>query len=101
MKYSLDPIYARVEPGDIIYQLSVQKRRTRPPGKEAASEMDSEDRAPEGIKQLVQKYKQEFRIPENLNHYAVEDYRAAEKQFVRFCLKNGCVSETNLSRHSE
>ncbi|MGA9535781.1 MAG: hypothetical protein WBR24_07715 [Desulfobacterales bacterium] len=63
--------------------------------------MDSDGRAEEGIKQLVQKYKREFRIPENLNHYAVEDYRAAEKQFVRFCLKNGCALETDFSRYSD
>jgi hypothetical protein len=63
--------------------------------------MASEDRAQEGIKRLVQKYLIEFRIPENLNHYAVEDYRAAEKQFVRFCLKNGCALETDFSRYSD
>jgi hypothetical protein len=63
--------------------------------------MDFRERSCQGIRQLVQKYKQEFRIPENLNHYDVEDYRAAEKQFVRFCLKNGSALETDLSRHSD
>jgi hypothetical protein len=58
--------------------------------------MASEDRAQEGIKQLVQKYKQEFRIPENTDHYGVEDFRLAEKQFVRFCLKYGCTMSDNF-----
>jgi hypothetical protein len=63
--------------------------------------MDFQGRSPQGIRQLVQKYKQDFRIPENLNHYADEDYRAAEKQFVRFCLKNGCALEADFSRYSD
>jgi hypothetical protein len=63
--------------------------------------MDFQDRSPHGIRQLVQKYKQDFRIPENLNHYADEDYHAAEKQFVRFCLKNGCALETDFSSYSD
>jgi len=63
--------------------------------------MDFQDRSPHEIRQLVQKYKLDFRIPENLNHYADEDYRAAEKQFVRFCLKNGCALEPDFSRYSD
>jgi hypothetical protein len=63
--------------------------------------MDIRDRNLRGVRQLVQKYKQEFRIPENLNHYADEDYRTAEKQYVRFCLKNGCALEMDFSRYSD
>ncbi len=63
--------------------------------------MNLQDRNLQGIEQLVQKYKQEFRIPENLNYYAVEDYRTAEKQYVRFYLKNGCTLDTDFPRHSD
>ncbi|MFY9705042.1 MAG: hypothetical protein WBV95_16145 [Desulfobacterales bacterium] len=63
--------------------------------------MASEDRDQEGIKQLVQKYKQEFRISENTDHYSVEDFRLAEKQFVRFCLKNGYTLERDFSNYSD
>lgn len=42
-----------------------------------------------GIERLVRKYKEEFRIPENLEHYTSEDYSRVEKRYVTFCLKNG------------
>jgi hypothetical protein len=63
--------------------------------------MASEDRVQEGIEQLVQQYKQDFRIPENTDHYSVEDFRLAEKQFVRFCLKNGYTLERDFSNYSD
>jgi hypothetical protein len=56
--------------------------------------MECQNRAQQGIKQLVQKYKQEFRIPENTDYYGGEDFRIAEKRFVKFCLKNGRALET-------
>jgi hypothetical protein len=62
--------------------------------------MNLQNRNLQGIRQLVQKYEQEFRIPENLNYYAVEDYRIAEKHYVKFCLKNGCTLEMDSSKHS-
>jgi hypothetical protein len=49
----------------------------------------------------VQKYKQEFRISENTDHYSIEDFRLAEKQFVRFCLKNGYTLERDFSNYSD
>jgi hypothetical protein len=100
-KYILYPISTRVELGETVYQPTTQKRRTRPPGKEAASDMDPDGRAEEGIKQLVQKYKQEFRIPENTNHYGGEDFRLAEKGYVKFCLKNGRATGTDFSKPPE
>jgi hypothetical protein len=51
-----------------------------------------------GIKHLVEKYRQDFRIPENLNHYTFEDYRIAEKRFIKFCLKNGRALEADFSK---
>lgn len=58
--------------------------------------MDLQGQALQGIEQLVARYRMEFRIPENLNHYTVEDYRVAEKQFVKFCLKHGCTMGDNF-----
>jgi hypothetical protein len=43
-----------------------------------------------GIELLVERYKQRFRIPENLNHYSKEDLQEAEKKFVKHCIINGC-----------
>ncbi len=42
-----------------------------------------------GLERLVSHYRRTFRIPENLNHYSVEDYRSAERRFVKYAIKNG------------
>jgi hypothetical protein len=47
-----------------------------------------------GIELLVEQYKKRFRIPENLNHYSMEDYQEAEKKFVKFCIKIGNLKKT-------
>ena len=39
-----------------------------------------------GIKSLVRKYRSIFEIPENLNHYSKEDYKIAEKKFLKYAL---------------
>ena len=39
-----------------------------------------------GLKRLVEKCRNEFRRPENTDHYSEEDFREAEKKYVRFCL---------------
>lgn len=39
-----------------------------------------------GLKQVVEKCRNEFRKPENIEHYSEEDYREAERKYVRFCL---------------
>ena len=41
-----------------------------------------------GIKLLIQKCRKEFRQTENIEFYADEDYKAAERKFVKFCLLN-------------
>jgi hypothetical protein len=42
-----------------------------------------------GIERLIQKYRDQFRIPENIENYSREDYSRAEKYYVTYCLKNG------------
>ena len=42
-----------------------------------------------GIKVLLKQAKQKFRIPENLNHYSKDDYKRAEKKFVKECVLKG------------
>jgi hypothetical protein len=39
-----------------------------------------------GIRLLIQKYRNEFRRPENIHYYAENDFKEAEKRFVKFCL---------------
>ena len=40
-----------------------------------------------GIYLLLKKYKAMFRIPENKNHYSGEDYRNAERMFLKHALE--------------
>jgi len=42
-----------------------------------------------GIRRLVETYKQEFRQPENTQHYSDKDYAEAERRYVSFRLNNG------------
>jgi hypothetical protein len=40
-----------------------------------------------GIKLLVQKCREQFRISENLEHYSDREYREAERGYVKLCLR--------------
>ena len=51
--------------------------------------MGKETAVENGIRTLVEEYRTAFRIPENLDHYMDEDYKFAEKQFIKFAL-NEC-----------
>jgi len=37
----------------------------------------------------VEKYRKEFRIAENMNHYSEENYKIAERKFLKFALGIG------------
>jgi hypothetical protein len=55
--------------------------------------MDKKPLQTSGAKRLVNKYKNNFRIPENINHYSEEDYQRAEKKYLRFCLTTGMCED--------
>jgi len=40
----------------------------------------------EGIRRLVARGREAFRIHENLNFYSEKDYKAAEKKFIKLCV---------------
>jgi hypothetical protein len=42
-----------------------------------------------GIKLLLEKYRKKFRIAENINHYSEENYKIAERKFLKFALSTG------------
>ena len=42
-----------------------------------------------GIEMLIKRYKNMFSVPENINYYSEEDYREAERKFVRYALNSG------------
>ena len=50
-----------------------------------------------GIKLLVQKCRKEFRRTENTKFYADEDFKAAERKFVKLCLLNETRTQNNDS----
>ena len=39
-----------------------------------------------GIRRLVEKGREAFRISENVNFYSEQDYKTAEKKFIKFCV---------------
>ena len=45
-----------------------------------------------GLERLVKAYIAAFRIPENLDHYAPEDFEKAQREFIRHCLQQGRVA---------
>lgn len=42
--------------------------------------------ADEGLRRLIRQCRNEFRSPENILHYSQEDFREAERKYIRFCL---------------
>lgn len=48
--------------------------------------MDNNQSASHGIELLVEKCRNEFRRPENTNYYTQDDYKEAERKFVKICL---------------
>ena len=55
--------------------------------------MDLVENKGQGIKLLVKRCREEFHRPENTEYYSEEDYKAAERKFVKNCLI-GFVSPT-------
>jgi len=51
--------------------------------------MKKEQNEDAGIKILIKIYKKKFKIPENLNFYSGEDYKKAEKKFLKYSLISG------------
>ena len=44
---------------------------------------------------LLKKYRTMFRIPENQNHYSGEDYRKAERMFLKHALEQRRIEMQN------
>ena len=42
-----------------------------------------------GVKRLLNKYRGQFRVAENLNYYSEENYRIAERKYLKYALKMG------------
>ncbi|GEM_PF-1447453 len=50
-----------------------------------------------GLRQLYETCQKAFRIPENLNYYSVEDFKAAERRFIKHAMLCGCVDLFGLA----
>jgi hypothetical protein len=51
--------------------------------------MKKTSKKPIGIELLIKKYKEIYRIPENLGHYSEEDFRTAERKFLKWAVGGG------------
>lgn len=51
--------------------------------------MEKTSKKPTGIELMIEKYKEIFRIPENLRHYSETDFRTAERKFLKWALGGG------------
>ena len=54
-----------------------------------SQEKDITDGDRQGIDRIVAKYRQKFRVTENIEYYSEDDFHEAERQYLRFCLTNG------------
>ena len=114
MKKSLDSLFSSVQNNrSSIYQLIVAKYRLprRPPAQTMAkgnrgqrgfrweSVMAKGSGSKSGIQLLLEKYRELFRTPENLNHYLDTDFRRAERKFLKHALEQrGIGIKDQLSR---
>ena len=48
--------------------------------------MSKETNSNNGLELVIKKYREKFRIPENLEYYSEEDLRLAEKKFLKYVL---------------
>lgn len=48
--------------------------------------MTKDSNGTKGIELLIKKYREKFRISENLNYYSDEDLKRAEKKFLKYVL---------------
>jgi hypothetical protein len=57
--------------------------------------MSNNPKKDKGIRLLIQKCRNEFRRPENINFYSENDLKEAEKKFVKFCLTGNPKSNSD------
>ena len=60
--------------------------------------MRKNSKKPTSIELLINRYKEIFRIPENLFYYKKEDYRLAERKFLKWALEGEESNQKQLSK---
>ncbi len=49
-----------------------------------------------GVSRLYRRYQRAFRIPENLDYYSPEDFKRAQRKFIKLGLTRGFEIDTGL-----
>ena len=49
-----------------------------------------------GIVLLLDRYRETFRVAENLNHYSENDYKRAERRFLKYAIEQGVIESWEL-----
>lgn len=49
--------------------------------------MDNRSRTNRGTRLLIKRFRNEFNCPENINHYSEEDFKEAERKYVKYRLE--------------
>ena len=49
-----------------------------------------------GIQLVLDRYRATFRVPENQNHYSNEDYKMAERRFLKYAIEQGVIESWEL-----
>lgn len=57
--------------------------------------MANKSKADKGIRLLIQKFRNEFKRAENVDFYSENDFKEAEKKFVKFCLTGNPKSSSD------
>jgi len=55
----------------------------------AEVQMDVKGKKGSGVNLLKKRYRKKFRVPENVNYYSNEDFKKAEKKYLKLCLTTG------------
>ena len=53
-----------------------------------------------GIRLLLERYRTVFRIPENLEHYSEEDYKKAERQYLKYAIERGVIESGKVPNNT-
>ena len=54
------------------------------------SDMDNQMQKKDvGLRRMIEKGRERFRLPENTEYYSAEQYKIAEKKFIKYCIIEG------------
>jgi hypothetical protein len=62
--------------------------------------MKSKTHKNSGTRALIRRYRQAFRIAENIDYYSAEDYKNAERQFIKFAVQSGGVPLADVHQNN-